>query len=400
MKVLILPSFYCSSQHPTTGIFFKDQAQALLRAGIEVDVLFKEARSLREFSFPALIQNHGQRKYVVEDNIFTMRQCGWNPGVASTRGGRRWSKQTLALFHSYQFQRGLPDVIHAHNSLWAGYAAFMISERFGIPYVLTEHSSVFRSHTIPAGADQLIRVAGNRAARRISVSNALAAAYQPYVAKPIEIIPNVVDTSFFTPPAIPRCHTSFSYLAVGNLVEMKGFHVLLRAFAAKLHGRSDVTLRIAGAGPERSRLENLASELGLKSQVEFLGRIDREQIRSAMRVANVLVLPSFQETFGVVLIEAMSTGIPVIATRCGGPEEIITADTGLLTSPGDVEELGKALVEVREREWNGELIRHSAESRFSSGIIAAALIEVYQSAISTDNSNSEVCGKMLTYRKV
>src|ERR1035437_9456640 len=121
MKVLILPSFYCSPEHPTTGIFFKDQAQALLRAGIEVEVLVKEARSLRELSFPALLQNHGQRKYVLEDDIFTIRQRGWNPGVASTRGGRLWSEQTVALFRKYQSRSGRPDVIHAHNSLWAGY---------------------------------------------------------------------------------------------------------------------------------------------------------------------------------------------------------------------------------------------------------------------------------------
>ena len=389
MKVLLLPSFYCSPEHPTMGIFFKDQAQALLRAGIEVEVLFNEARSLRELSFRALVQNHWQRKYEWEDGIFTMRQCGWNPGTASTRGGRLWSEQTVALFRKYQSLRGRPDVIHAHFSLWASYAAFLIRERFGIPYVITEQSTAFPLHRIPAGADKLIRLAGDHAARRISVSKALAAAYQPYLSKPIEIIPNVVDTLFFTPPVAPRSRRIFSYLAVGNLVVRKGFHLLLRAFAANFRNLSDVVLRIGGAGPERSRLEHLANDLGLKSQVEFLGGIGREQVRTAMQAANVLVLPSSQETFGVVLIEAMSTGIPVIATRSGGPEEIITADTGLLTSPGDVEELGKALVEARERVWNAELIRHSVESRFSSGVIAAALTDVYRSAISAGNSHSE-----------
>src|ERR1035438_4792819 len=131
MKVLILPSFYCSPEYPTMGIFFKDQAQALLRAGIDVEVLFCEARSLRELSFRALLQHHWQREYELEDNIFTMRQCGWNPGVASTRGGRVWSKQVVTLFQRYLSVRGRPDVIHAHNSLWAGYAALLIHERFG-----------------------------------------------------------------------------------------------------------------------------------------------------------------------------------------------------------------------------------------------------------------------------
>jgi glycosyltransferase involved in cell wall biosynthesis len=390
MKILILPSFYCSSERPVLGIFFKDQGQALQRAGIEVEVLFKEARSLRELSFRAIRQSHGQRKCGLEDEIFTIRQCGWNPGVASTPGGRLWSEQTVTLFRRYLAMRGRPDIIHAHNSLWAGYAAFLLHQRYGIPYVITEHSSAFLSRTIPAGSEKLIRAAGDNAMRRISVSKALASGYQPYVSGPIQIIPNVVDTLYFAPSVAPRTQTTFVFLAAGHLVEGKGFHFLLRAFAAKHRNSTDVVLRIAGAGPEHSRLERLTDDLGIRPQVEFLGGIDRETVRSEMQAANAFVLPSLIETFGVVLIEAMSTGIPVISTRCGGPEEIITADTGLLTDPGDVEELGNALVEVRERVWDADLIRHSVESRFSSGVIAAALIDVYRSAIKASTVRSEL----------
>ena len=389
MKVLILPSFYCSPEHPVKGVFFRDQAQALSHAGIEVEVLVNEARSLRELSLRALVQNHWQRKCERDDGVFTMRQCGWNPGVASARGGRVWSRLALSLFETYLSLRGRPDVLHAHNSLWAGYAASLIHERFGIPYVITEHCTTFPSGGFPSDVSTLIRSAGDHAAVRICVSKALAAAYQPYVSKSIEVIPNVVDTSFFTPSVASARPAVFTYLAVGHLIERKGFHLLLRAFAMNVSKMRDVVLRIGGAGPERSRLEHLANDLGLKSQVEFLGSIDREKVRSAMQGANVLVLPSFQETFGVVLIEAMSTGIPVIATRCGGPEEIITAETGLLASPGDVEELGKALVEIRERVWNAEAIRHSVELRFSAGVIAAALTDVYRSAVGAGNIRSK-----------
>jgi glycosyltransferase involved in cell wall biosynthesis len=100
-----------------------------------------------------------------------------------------------------------------------------------------------------------------------------------------------------------------------------------------------------------------------------------------MQAASVLVLPSFQETFGVVLIEAMATGIPVISTRCGGPEEIVTAEAGLLVGPGDLQELESALVEVRERVWDPSLIRLSADSRFASNVIAAALGQLYSTAV-------------------
>ncbi len=301
--------------------------------------------------------------------------------MATARGGIRWAEQALALYGKYQSLRGRPDVIHAHDSIWAGYAAFLIHQRFGIPYVITEHSSNFRTQTLPAGADKLIGLAGDHAAHRIAVSEARAAAYRPYVSDRIEIIPNVVDTAFFRPPDIPKDQATFSFLAVGNLLEEKGFHLLLTAFAAKFRNSDNAVLRIVGSGPERGRLERLGDSLGIKSKVEFLGHMNREGVRSAMQAASVLVLPSFQETFGVVLIEAMATGIPVISTRCGGPEEIVTAEAGLLVGPGDLQELESALVEVRERVWDPSLIRLSADSRFASNVIAAALGQLYSTAV-------------------
>lgn len=381
MKILVLPSYFGSPERPIVGTFFKEQALALLQAGHQVDVLFYEARSLRDLSPAALWQSHWQTVWRNENGLLVMHVRGWNPGVASTPGGRIWSSLALRAFARYLSKRGRPDLIHAHNSLWAGYTAARIQQKYGIPYVLTEHSSAFRFHVVPAGAGNFIRHAGNHAAARISVSHALAQSYEPYVSKPVAVIPNVVDTDFFRPPDTPRQAHGFTFLSVGNLLKTKGFNLLLYAFAERFAGDGSVQLMIAGAGPERDALIQLAADLGIASQVRLLGLLSRDQVRAAMAAADAFIHPSLQETFGVVLIEAMATGLPVVATRCGGPQEIFHPDCGLLIAPGDVPALAQALVDVRNRSWNPALIREHAVSRFSPAVIAAALTQTYENAL-------------------
>ncbi len=118
--------------------------------------------------------------------------------------------------------------------------------------------------------------------------------------------------------------------------------------------------------------------------------LSREQVSDSMWRSNIFVLPSYVETFGVVLIEAMATGLPVIATRCGGPEDIVEPETGWLINPGDVEELTAALEhayfnyhEIKKKE---SYIRDYAVDRFSGGTIASTLLKHYNSLLKHYNS--------------
>ena len=100
--------------------------------------------------------------------------------------------------------------------------------------------------------------------------------------------------------------------------EKKGQADLLRAFAERFAGDPSVRLGIGGDGPERGRLHELAGSLAIAEQVDWLGALDRDGVRQAMCEADAFVLPSRLETFGVVVIEALACGLPVVATRSGG----------------------------------------------------------------------------------
>jgi glycosyltransferase involved in cell wall biosynthesis len=125
-------------------------------------------------------------------------------------------------------------------------------------------------------------------------------------------------------------------LALGRVVEKKGFDLLLEAFAAMATGRTAADLVIAGEGAARSGLQRRAEELGLADQVHFPGRLSRDEVSSAMAGATVFVMPSRLEPFGIVVLEAWRAGVAVMATKLGGPPEFVRDGLdGVLVDPFD-----------------------------------------------------------------
>jgi glycosyltransferase involved in cell wall biosynthesis len=143
-----------------------------------------------------------------------------------------------------------------------------------------------------------------------------------------------------------------------------------------------VRLVIGGGGEIRRDLEALATSTGVRSQVTFLGAIPRDAVREAMWTANCFVLPSHAENFGVVLIEALATGLPVVSTRCGGPEDILNDRVGILLQPGDEEGLAEALSVMRHRTVDdAEAIRSYAIARYGYATVGAQLRDLYLSVL-------------------
>jgi glycosyltransferase involved in cell wall biosynthesis len=172
---------------------------------------------------------------------------------------------------------------------------------------------------------------------------------------------------------------------VGLFDAVKGTDVLLRAFAQAFAGRGDVVLEIGGGGPLEPSLRALAAELGIAGQTTFLGLLTRAQVREAMWRADAFVLPSHIETFGVVVIEAMATGLPVASTACGGPQDtVVPGETGLLVPPGDPAALAAAMrrLHAERGAWAARAgsIRRRAEACFSHPVVVRRLLEVYAAA--------------------
>lgn len=384
MHILIIPSFYPVKENNVSGIFFKEQAMALKKRGIRVGIVYSEKRSIKKISIKGFLNNHYQSKVYVEDGIVTWRNHGWNIIPERTRlGATRWVKKTLKLVRKYINQQGKPDIIHAHCSLWAGYAAFLISKKYKIPYIITEHSSAFLNETITKWQRRFVYDSFKNASAIISVSGALAQKLYDFVSdksREILVIPNLIDVNFFTLPEERNDSQSFNFISIGGLNDNKGFDILIKAFAYAFKGKEHIFLKIGGDGKIKNRLVQLCKELGIEKQVIFKGKISREEVRQLMWDGGAFVLASNVETFGVVLIEALATGLPVIATRSGGPEDIVNEEVGLLAQKGDFKDLAEKMQKIYETRavYDEKKLRLYIEKNYSEEVVTTKLIKIYK----------------------
>ena len=380
LHILFLPSWYSYSRFPMQGIFFKEQALALQRAGLKVGFIYPEIWGVRTLLTSTGIDDPPRFQTSISeyDGLVEVRLKGMALGP-TWPWVTTWSARRLLEEYSRRF--GRPDLIHAHVAVWAGVAASYLP----LPYVLTEHWTGYREGLLGLWQKPLVRRAFRKAQARLAVSSALARDIEPYTnGLPVEIVPNVVDTEFFVPPPSRPNPPPFRLFTAAILNQRKGIDLLLRALAHLIRNGQDVVLDIGGEGPEREALVLLARDLGIADRVNFLGLLSREGVRKAMQEAHLFVLPSSYETFGVAYIEAMACGLPVIATRCGGPEGFVTPDVGCLVPQSDENALATTIhdVFVNYHRFDGNEIRCYVVRRFGSDAVAKKLITIYERVVS------------------
>jgi glycosyltransferase involved in cell wall biosynthesis len=379
MHILFLPSWYATADKPWRGMFVRDQALALTRAGVKVGIAFVERRSLSRLNPAALLASHFQTVSREDDGVPTLRMKGWSTFAQTVPGALVWVHLMQRLVRSYVEMYGPPDVIHAHAALWGGHAAMVCARELGIPYMVTEHSSAVLTGRLNEIEQQDAAAVYDGAAAVVAVSDALAKSVDALAGRAVaRVVPNAVDIGYFHLPPSRRRTMPFTFLAVLDLARHKNVEILIRAFARLRARNPRVRLVVAGAGKNERRLRRLTQSLHAQRVVQFAGALPRWQVRQWMWDANALVLPSDAETFGVVLIEALSTGLPVIATRCGGPEEIVTPDVGTLVERNDEEALLRAMEEQLSRRVDPLALRESARRRFDYPVIAERLRALYE----------------------
>lgn len=382
-KVLIVPSWYKTKEESNQGMFFLSQALALKEEQVHVGIVFSEVfRSVKRFSLKMIIENHFQYEKSKEDGLDVYRYHGWN--IYPKYRMRRnifWVKTTVKLIEKYIQDNGKPDIIHVHSALWGGVAALEIKKRYGIPYVITEHFSRYATDYFTTEELKYAKVAFDNSSYNMAVSNALTKVLEEKLGvKNVQVVNNLVDTEFFISNNNKENEGStnkFRFLFVGFLTEIKNVNLLIEAFKNAFALKDNVELYILGDGASRSSLEDQSKEF---SNITFLGAGSRQKVKEEMEKSDVIVLPSKFETFGVVLIEAMAMGKPVIATDSGGPKEFVNKDNGILVKANDVKELSSALMNIKlnYNNFSNKKIRKYAIENFSKYSIISKLIQIYE----------------------
>lgn len=393
MNIFVIPSWYPSKSQPIAGKFFREQVLALARArprwnfiistwgrdeyGLPLNNPWKGFQNLINFrKTSASRKKIGPNTWEIDRPTLT-----WNPKILDGNL-QRIIKNNFLNFKEAQKIIGDIDLIHAHASYPAGYLAYILSRKFKLPYIITEHMGPFPFPQYFQNGKLLPNVSQSlkEASLVIVVSLALEKKLQYFGFKKTVVIPNMVDEDFFMPLEQKPKNKIYTFFTLGELRPEKGIEDLLRAIS-KLHQRA--IFRIGGEGRYLKNYQALARELKIEKYIKWLGGLSRKQVRREFQGCDAFILPSRHESFGMVYVEALACSKPIIATCCGGPEEIVNQRNGILVKVGDINGIQEAMKHLIKNQdsYHSKKIREDFLKRFSKKTVSKQIIKVYQSLI-------------------
>lgn len=355
-RIVVASNMFPSDKHPTYGIFVRNQVELLRRNGVEVAVI-----------------------------------ANANPDKGKVNLLRKYASWFLKYMKYVSANRKNISAVHAHYIFPSGVLAMLSKKIWNIPYAVTAHggdldqmpnkSPLIRKLTasIMRNADEVIVVGEALKDNAMSL--------QPIPEDKLHVISMGVDTEIFkTLPAseteglVPVSGPAILY--VGNIIRAKGLLELADAFKIVQAKSPEAALYLIGSRKDTAfveQLNNKIGELGLNN-VHFIDPQPQAEINRWMNAADVLVLPSHIEGFGLVALEAMAAGLPVVGSKVGGLKFLLAEKRGILFEKGNSKDLAagiQAVLTNKEAHLDEEKIREAVQEH-SFGTIAAKLLHLYK----------------------
>ena len=275
------------------------------------------------------------------------------------------------------------DVIHAHGSILSGTLSYLLAKKLRVPFIITEHQGPFSMTSDNFWKLHWTRFIMQKANVVLTVSNhlkeeILAAKIHP---KKIIVTHNPVDTDLFSLKINTK--TFNNILFVGRLDEFKGGLRCVKAFEKIISQHLQHKLTLIGDGEEMLPIKNYIEQNEvLKSKIHLKGSMSKAEIALQMQEADFLVFPSRHESFGLVIAEALSCGLPVIVGNLTAPKEYVTNDCGILIPPDDISAMANAMQQLilHHISYQPISIRHYIINNFSFEIFGQRLKTIYVAA--------------------
>ncbi len=374
MLIFVVTPLFPNTENKQQGIYVYEQCKALEKQGNKVVVLNISPVRWNKWHAKSCRKIQEHHKEGLE--IYTL-----NPRGLLTSKLPRYSifsayQNLMKLYRKAELKYGKPDILHSHFTFPAGFAASKLSKKIDVPFVVTEHYSLFLKPSLHEYTRKILSDTIENASEFICVSDNLKAAIErwTFTNKKIKVIPNLVDDRFVF-HNYGKIEGKFVFFSAGNLTRGKRFDLLIEAFCSAFKKDEDVYLYIAGDGKEYGRLSNLIVNNSRQKQIQLIGRLDRDGMLNQYIASDCFVLPSDYETFGIVYREAMAVGRPVISTKNGGIEENWEDKFGLLISAGDKQSLANAMVWMYENieKYDFEYISAKCLERHSSRVVGYSI---------------------------
>ena len=374
-----MPVWYPNRIEPLNGDFIKEQVSILRSVGSKLHISHADLNI-------AYWRTHGwmKRKRISFDSY---ENC------SAIIEGAFWPRNTSVTLDYWisayanwviaSIDRLQPDLLHAHTYLGAAICA-LVQRKRNLPFIVTLHYSGWTTNKFRTAHYKRAVGALPEASHVVSVSQTLRDITNQFHNVPSSTIPNFIDTQEFRGPELIRSKNPFIVLGVGDLIERKQFNILIKAFAEMLKSIPSAQLRIVGNGPLKTDLENLSSELQIFEMVTFTGVLSKEAVANEYRRANILVQTSKAESFGITLIEALFSSLPVISFSHKAAIEILSkCSGGYLVPMNDIVALSEMMISVFNRYEliDFKNIRASVAKEFGTKSATDKYLEVYNSIL-------------------
>lgn len=368
------------------GTFFEEQARALMKLGHQVGIIYPEYSPFSEI----FQKSEEQSRFVVDDGLPTY-SVFVQTKIPKLRklSYKTFCKAVSRVYDEYVSKHSIPDIIHAHSIFFGGIAAFHIAGENNIPFVITEHLTAFIMGTINHEDDrELSRKIFHDADASVIVSNNFKGDLEKELSleKDIfHIVHNMVADLFFEDFSIKEYKSGDEFILFTNsfLLPRKNHKLIFEAIKILIDKKINVKLHVGGDGPLRDELIKYASDNGMAEHINFVGGLKRTEVKNQLINSHAFVLASFYETFGVVLIESLACGRPVITTDSGGPRDFVNEKNGKLVREFSPTRLAAAIEQVitNYNNYNQKEISGRCYDLFNEKKIATDLEKIYEKVL-------------------
>lgn len=372
IKILHLPKWYPNQDDPQLGIFIKKQILAVSNDCDNVVLSILGSKNIN--SIQTIVDKNEE---LIEIQILY-------PSKGNAFKKLKRYLKALEIGLTKIADLGFyPDIVHGHVNgriMWVANKYFK-----NVPTIISEHWSGYldgRFNKMAKWKKKLYLKYYNQSKKVLCVSNHLKDALKKTgVITSIDVIDNVIDVS----PKEIKKEKHFTFLMVNDLVDsIKNISGVLQSFDTFHLTHPNSQLHIIGEGKDRNQLEKLAKELNLSKSVIFLGRKEQHEVLDYYAKVHCVIVNSNFETYSMVTAEAILSGVPVIATRCNGPEQFITKTNGILIDVGNQNELLAAMKKIIHEinSYSSSEVKNSIKKDLSSNNIGRQLYSIYQSILS------------------
>lgn len=367
MQVLMMVSWYSPKGEPINGgIFHYEQAMDLKRY-CDMAIYYPYDRTLR-----------GEYSDEIEHGIRTFRS-------AYNFKRKLYNRRNMFLAMKKIVKDYKPDLIHAQVSTEVGRFAIVLGALFHIPVMVTEHSTIEASGITKFPCYWYGKFVFKYSKCNVCVSDSLShdlkKIFPKYEFRTIYngiVKPNVIKEQ----RGSYRIDNKTNIVLVAGLYDkyIKGIPALFQVISRIKKEGHAVFLHIVGDGEYRTEFEQMVSDLGIQDECIFHGQCTREKVHEIMKEMDFLVSASIMESFGCSIAEAQMLGIPVVATRCGGPESIVTHETGILVEKRNEEALYEGIVKMISayETYDSQKIKTYAKEKFAIECISEKYYKLYQ----------------------